>query len=78
MVGGGGAPGVPLPGWAVEVPVDVVGRLRAPAQGDPVVLARIEDGHGLVDLRCVPVERDADVERAVRAALAVTGGSSPA
>lgn len=77
-VGGGGAPGVPLPGWAVEVPVDVVGRLRAPAQGDPVVLARIEDGHGLVDLRCVPVERDADVERAVRAALAATGGSSPA
>ncbi|MFW5468767.1 L-seryl-tRNA(Sec) selenium transferase [Knoellia sp. CPCC 206435] len=75
-VGGGGAPGVPLPGWAVEVPVAVVARLRIPADDVPVVLARVEDGRGLVDLRCVPSDRDADVERAVRAALAATGGSS--
>ena len=68
-VGGGGAPGVPLPGWAVEIPAEAVARLRRPAGDVPVVLARVEDGRGLVDLRCIPVERDSDVERAVRAAL---------
>lgn len=68
-VGGGGAPGVPLPGWAVEVPVAVVERLRTPTDATPVVLARVEGGRGLVDLRCVPAERDGDVEAALRAAL---------
>ncbi|WP_131106145.1 L-seryl-tRNA(Sec) selenium transferase [Ornithinimicrobium sufpigmenti] len=73
-VGGGGAPGVPLPGYAVEVPVDVVTRLRRPgrgADGDdlPVVLARVEDGRGLVDLRCIPPDRDQDLLRALQAAL---------
>ena len=69
-VGGGGAPGVPLPGWAVEVPVVVVERLRRPDGAEPVVLARVDDGRGLIDLRCVPADRDADVERAVLAVLA--------
>ncbi len=68
-VGGGGAPGVPLPGWAVEVPVEAVERLRRPPGDVPVVLARVEGGRGLVDLRCVPPERDTDIERALRAAL---------
>ncbi|MDT0214435.1 L-seryl-tRNA(Sec) selenium transferase [Rothia sp. ARF10] len=76
-VGGGGAPGVPLPGWAVEVPVAVVERLRRPASGAHVVLARVEDGRGLVDLRCIPQERDADVRRALVAALSDLEGSSP-
>jgi len=76
-VGGGGAPGVPLPGWAVEVPVAVVERLRRPGAGVPVVLARVDDGRGLVDLRCVPRERDADVRRALAEALADTGGPTP-
>ena len=76
-VGGGGGPGVPLPGWAVEVPVVAVERLRRPHGPQPVVLARVEDGRGLVDLRCIPVDRDADVERAVRAALdALDAGAS--
>ena len=68
-VGGGGAPGVPLPGWAVEVPVPAVERLRRPADGLPVVLARVEDGRGLVDLRCVPADHDREVQRALAAAL---------
>lgn len=75
-VGGGGAPGVPLPGWAVEVPVVAVERLRRPKGSEPVVLARVEDGCGLIDLRCVPADRDADVELAVRAALDDAGTSS--
>jgi L-seryl-tRNA(Ser) seleniumtransferase len=69
-VGGGGAPGVPLPGWAVEIPADAVERLRV---GEPVVLARVEGGRGLVDLRCVPADRDGDVEAALRAALGDDG-----
>ena len=73
-VGGGGAPGIPLPGWAVEIPVATVERLRQPSADVPVVLARVEDGRGLVDLRCVPADRDGEVEAALRAAL---GAGSP-
>ena len=69
-VGGGGAPGVPLPGWAVALPVDCAERLRV---GDPGVVARVERGRCLVDLRCVPVESEPDLVRAVRAAL-TSGG----
>ncbi|GGK72456.1 L-seryl-tRNA(Sec) selenium transferase [Ornithinimicrobium pekingense] len=73
-VGGGGAPGVPLPGWAVELPVETVERLRRPASPDvPVVLARVEDGRGLVDVRCIPPDRDDDLLRALREALGTTG-----
>ena len=82
-VGGGGAPGVPLPGWAVEVPVDVVERLRRPGSDPggkelPVVLARVEEGRGLVDLRCIPPDRDEDLLRALRAALALSAAGGPA
>ncbi|WP_277453428.1 L-seryl-tRNA(Sec) selenium transferase [Janibacter sp. DB-40] len=77
-VGGGGAPGVPLPGWAVEIPVAAVERLRTPPPGTPAVLARVDEGRGLIDLRCIPADHDGDVEAAVRIALrdgsdAVTG-----
>jgi L-seryl-tRNA(Ser) seleniumtransferase len=65
-VGGGGAPGVPLPAWAVALPEACAERLR---RGDPGVVARVERGRCLVDLRCVPPSRDGDVERAVLDAL---------
>ncbi|GAA5160497.1 L-seryl-tRNA(Sec) selenium transferase [Ornithinimicrobium tianjinense] len=68
-VGGGGAPGVPLPGWAVEIPVAAVERLRRPAGRLPVVLARVDDGQGLVDVRCIPPSRDGDLRKALEAAL---------
>ncbi|WP_435201041.1 L-seryl-tRNA(Sec) selenium transferase [Janibacter sp. GS2] len=68
-VGGGGAPGVPLDGWALEIPVAAVERLRRPRGDGPVVLARVDDGRGLVDLRCIPADRDGDVTTALRAAL---------
>ena len=48
-VGGGGAPGVPLPGWAVRLPESVAPRLRT---GRPAVLPRVHDGACLIDLRC--------------------------
>lgn len=69
-VGGGGAPGVPLPGHAVEIPVDAVARLRQPV--DPsvaAVVARVEGGRGLIDLRCVPPESDERLLTALRHAL---------
>ncbi|AFM19875.1 seryl-tRNA(Sec) selenium transferase [Mycolicibacterium chubuense NBB4] len=66
-VGGGGAPGVPLPGWAVRLPESAARRLRT---GDPAVLPRVNDGACLVDLRCVPATDDGRVLAAVRAALA--------
>ncbi len=65
-VGGGGAPGVPLPGWAVRLPEGVAAALRV---GDPAVLARVHDGACLLDLRCIPEADDERVLAAVRAAM---------
>lgn len=65
-VGGGGAPGVPLPGWAVRLPEAAAAQLRT---GDPAVLPRVHDGACLLDLRCVPEADDERLLTAVRAAL---------
>ena len=64
VVGGGGAPGVTLPGWAVALEPSYAERLRL---GEPCVVCRVERNHCLLDLRCVPPERDADVVKAVLA-----------
>lgn len=65
-VGGGGAPGVPLHGWAVRLPESVAASLRA---GDPAVLPRVHDGACLLDLRCIPEADDARLLAAVRRAV---------
>lgn len=65
-VGGGGAPGVPLPGLAVALPHQVADALRL---GEPCVVARVAGGRCLVDLRCVPEESDDELAGAI---LAVT------
>ena len=73
-VGGGGAPGVRLPGWAVAV----TGSLAAPLRtGRPAVVGRVEQGRLLLDLRCVPPDADETLGDAVAAASAVAdrGGS---
>ncbi|MBC7372981.1 MAG: L-seryl-tRNA(Sec) selenium transferase [Frankiales bacterium] len=64
-VGGGGAPGLALPGWAVALPEAYAPALRA---GDPCVVGRLERGACLLDLRCVP---EADDDRVASAVLAV-------
>jgi L-seryl-tRNA(Ser) seleniumtransferase len=69
-VGGGGAPGLRLPGCAVELPDWCAEVLR---RGDPAVVARVERGRCLVDLRCVPAESDSVVAAAVGTALASRG-----
>ena len=70
-VGGGGAPGMPLPGWAVRLPEAAAPLLRT---GRPAVLPRVHDRACLVDLRCVPESEDERLRAAVQAALtALTG-----
>jgi L-seryl-tRNA(Ser) seleniumtransferase len=64
LVGGGGAPGVGLPGWAVSLPPDYAVALR---RGHPCVVGRVERDRCLLDLRCVPADRDGDLTKAVLA-----------
>jgi L-seryl-tRNA(Ser) seleniumtransferase len=66
-VGGGGAPGVPLPGWAVRLPEGTARWLRT---GTPAVLPRVHSGACLVDLRCIPEDDDERLAGAVKSALA--------
>ena len=65
MVGGGGAPGLALPGWALAVPEALAEPLRI---GRPAVIGRLERGRCLLDLRCVPEADDLRLGEAVRAA----------
>ncbi len=67
-VGGGGAPGLTLPGWALALDEAYAGPLRL---GDPAVVGRVERGRCLLDLRCVPAEDD---ETLLAAVLAVAAG----
>jgi L-seryl-tRNA(Ser) seleniumtransferase len=64
-VGGGGAPGLELAGWAVALPSSYAVALR---RGEPCVVGRVERGRCLLDLRCVPEEED---QRLAAAVLAV-------
>ncbi len=66
-VGGGGAPGVPLPGWAVALPADLAERLRT---GETPVVGRVTGDRLLLDLRCVPEATDSALAEAVRFAVA--------
>jgi L-seryl-tRNA(Ser) seleniumtransferase len=63
-VGGGGAPGRGLDGWAVALPAGFAELLR---RGDPCVVGRVADGLCLLDLRCVPPVEDVRVRNAVLA-----------
>ncbi|MGH2719539.1 MAG: L-seryl-tRNA(Sec) selenium transferase, partial [Actinomycetota bacterium] len=69
-VGGGGAPELLLPGWAVAVPAGWVQPLR---RGRPAVVARVDRDRCLLDLRCVPADADAQLITAVRAVASAVG-----
>jgi L-seryl-tRNA(Ser) seleniumtransferase len=64
LVGAGSAPGTALPSVAVALEGDVAGALRL---GDPPVIARVEDGRTLLDLRSLPPDHDGALVDAVRA-----------
>ena len=62
-VGGGGAPGVPLPSAAVALPHALAKPLRC---GDPSVVGHVHDGRLLLDLLTVPANLDDLLVEAVR------------
>lgn len=62
VVGGGGAPEVELPSWAVSLDSSFAAPLR---EAEPSVVGRVERGRLLLDLRCVPAEVDEKVRSAV-------------
>jgi L-seryl-tRNA(Ser) seleniumtransferase len=70
VVGGGGAPELELPSWALSLPDRYAAALRL---GATPVVGRVERGRLLLDLRCVPEERDPDLILAIRAALGSGG-----
>ncbi len=75
-VGGGGAPGVTLPSFAVALDESLAAALRAgPAvrRGDvPAVVGRVEHGRLLLDLRSIAAEDD---DRLLAAILAAAGAA---
>jgi L-seryl-tRNA(Ser) seleniumtransferase len=73
-VGGGGAPGQELKGWAVALPERFAEPLRT---GEPAVIGRLERGRCLLDLRCVEESEEPALIAGVRAAAGVVG-SRPA
>ena len=71
-VGGGSLPGETLPTWLVAVacdsPDELAARLR---RNDPPVVARIEDGHLVLDPRTVTAEEDKALLKAVTGNVAI-------
>ncbi|MEU4692442.1 L-seryl-tRNA(Sec) selenium transferase [Actinoplanes sp. NPDC023714] len=65
VVGGGGAPELELPSWALALPAALARPLR---EGVPPIVGRVERGRLLLDLRCVPAAHDHAVAEAVLSA----------
>jgi L-seryl-tRNA(Ser) seleniumtransferase len=62
VVGGGGAPDLVLPGWAVQLPETFAAELR---NGRPPIVTRVEHGQCVLDLRCIPRVADETVRQAI-------------
>jgi L-seryl-tRNA(Ser) seleniumtransferase len=70
-VGGGSLPGETLPSWAVALDARSATRLLAALRrGTPPVIARIEAGAVVLDVRTIEPSRDDDLARAIEAAQA--------
>jgi L-seryl-tRNA(Ser) seleniumtransferase len=69
-VGGGTYPDVTVPGWGVRIEVESADRVAtALRSGTPAVVARIEDGAVVLDVRTVPPDADGALLDALRGAL---------
>ncbi len=68
VIGGGSTPGQPLKSWLIAIDCDVIEAERRCRLSDPPVVARIEDGRLLIDLRTVFAEDEDDLARVIRAA----------
>jgi L-seryl-tRNA(Ser) seleniumtransferase len=70
VIGGGSTPGQPLPSWLIAIDCDdVVEAERRCRMSDPAVVARIEDGRLLLDLRTVFANEEDELAAVVRAAI---------
>jgi L-seryl-tRNA(Ser) seleniumtransferase len=72
-VGGGGAPGVPIPSAGIALPQALAAPLRL---GEPPVVGRVTEGRLVLDLLAVPADQDAAIAAAVRAAVGHTAGDT--
>jgi L-seryl-tRNA(Ser) seleniumtransferase len=71
LIGGGSTPGQPLQGWLIAIDcADVIEAEQRCRLSDPPVIARIEDGRLLLDLRTVFENEEDDLARVIRAACA--------
>jgi L-seryl-tRNA(Ser) seleniumtransferase len=71
VIGGGSTPGQPMKSWLVAIDcADVVEAERHCRAGNPPVIARIEDGRLLLDLRTVFPDEENQLARVIRAACA--------
>ncbi len=69
VIGGGSTPGQPLQSWLIAIDcADVVEAEQRCRLSDPAVVARIEDGRLLLDLRTVFVKEEDELARVIRAA----------
>ncbi|MEV4343727.1 L-seryl-tRNA(Sec) selenium transferase [Actinoplanes sp. NPDC049596] len=75
VVGGGGAPEVTLPSCALSLPEHYAHPLRT---GAIPVVGRVERGHLLLDLRCIPQNADPDVITAVLTVATTLAATKPA
>src|SRR5579862_3591655 len=71
VIGGGSTPGQPLRTWLITIDcADVVDAERRCRLSDPPVVARIEDGRLMLDLRTVFADEEEDLARVIREACA--------
>ena len=67
MIGGGSTPQQSIPTWLITLEYsDVVAAEKSFAQANPPVIARIEDGRLLLDLRTVFPEEEEELKRAFK------------
>jgi L-seryl-tRNA(Ser) seleniumtransferase len=64
LAGGGSVPGLEIPSWGLQLPADRAAELRV---GPCPVIARVDRGLTILDLRTVDPEQDADLTRALQA-----------
>jgi L-seryl-tRNA(Ser) seleniumtransferase len=73
-VGGGSLPGEVLPSFGIALRHGSAAQtLTALRRGSPAIVARIEDGRVVLDLRTVDPGRDEELEAAIRAVLGAAG-----
>jgi L-seryl-tRNA(Ser) seleniumtransferase len=70
VIGGGATPEQSIPTWVIAIECDdVVDAERRLRNGDPAVVARIEDGKLILDLRTVAAREEAGLTRALDTCL---------